>query len=98
MKNLHLVATPDAGMVQGVKVAAVRPGEVGSVQGQLSLHFLHINISFPCFSKVFRTDLVKLIGHRTANPAEQASSGQGGFFAKAHGSSCCCHHHSETKG
>ena len=29
-------------MVQGVKVATVRPGEVRSVQGQLSLHLLQI--------------------------------------------------------
>ena len=43
-KIRHLVATPDAAVVQGVKVAAVGPRHVGSVEGQLSLHFLHINI------------------------------------------------------
>merc|ERR550517_2354537 len=74
---VHLVSTPDAGMVQRVKVATVRPGEVGSVQGQLSLHLL-----------------VKFVGHGTSNPTEQASSGQGGLFAKTHGSTCCRHHHS----
>ena len=43
--------------------------------------------------------LVELVGHGTADPAEETSGGQGGLLAKAHGCSCGGHRpSSETKG
>merc|ERR550525_1951582 len=71
---VHLITTPDAGVIQGVEVATVGPGEVRSMKRKLSLYLL-----------------VKLVGHGTANPAEESSGGQGGLLAKAHGCSCGGH-------
>merc|ERR1719402_2010722 len=35
---VHLVTTPDAGVIQGVEVATVGPGEMRSMQRKLSLY------------------------------------------------------------
>ena len=40
MAGIYLITTPDAGVIQGVEVATVGPGEVRSMQRKLSLYLL----------------------------------------------------------